>query len=107
MTDARITGALLTTTGTPEGRCGRRKMTADLRRSGIDVAGCTVDRLMRDESPSGIVRGRKHHTTIADRNASRAPDLLERYFIVTSQAGSGSPTSSTCRQVGVCLCGLE
>ncbi|WP_418006001.1 integrase core domain-containing protein [Mycobacterium sp. PDNC021] len=43
---------------------------------------------------SGIVRGREHRTTIVDRNASRAPDLLERDFIVTSQAGSGSPTSS-------------
>ncbi|MFF1552971.1 IS3 family transposase [Rhodococcus erythropolis] len=40
-----------------EGLYGRRKMTAHLRRSGHQVAACTVDRLMRDEGLAGIVRG--------------------------------------------------
>ena len=78
--DAQITDALLATVDTPEGMYGRRKMTAHLRRTGIDVARCTVDRLMRDEGLSGIVRGRKHRTTIADKNATRAPDLVDRDF---------------------------
>lgn len=80
LTDAQVTDALLATVDAPEGMYGRRKMTAHLRRQGIDVARCTVDRLMRDEGLSGIVRGRKHRTTIADRNALRAPDLVDRDF---------------------------
>jgi putative transposase len=40
-----------------------------------------VDRLMRDEGLSGVVRGRRHRTTIAGGKGSRrAPDLLDRDF---------------------------
>jgi putative transposase len=59
---------------------GRRKMTAYLRRQGHRVAGCTVDRLMGDEGLSGVVRGRRHRTTIPGKDARRAPDLLDRDF---------------------------
>jgi putative transposase len=53
----------------------------DLRRQGRDVAACTVDRLMRDEGLSGVVRGRRHRTTIpGGKNSRRAPDLLDRDF---------------------------
>ena len=65
VSDAHLTDALRATVGTPEGMYGRRKMTAYLRRQGHRVAGCTVDRLMRDEGLSGVIRGRKHRTTIA------------------------------------------
>lgn len=66
---------------TPEGMYGRRKMIAHLRRQGRRVAVCTVDRLMRDEGLSGLVRGGKHRTTIAgDQDKRRAPDLLDRDF---------------------------
>lgn len=84
VTDAQLTDALLATVDTPEGMYGRRKMTAYLRRRGIEVARCTVDRLMRDEGLSGIVRGRRHRTTIADKTASRAPDLVDRDFTATA-----------------------
>ena len=60
VSDAHLTDALRATVGTPEGMYGRRKMTAYLRRQGHRVAGCTVDRLMRDEGLSGVIRGRKH-----------------------------------------------
>ncbi|MDT7770309.1 MAG: putative transposase [Mycobacterium sp.] len=81
VTDAQLTDALRATVGTPEGMYGRRKMTAYLRRRGYRVAGCTVDRLMRDEGLSGVVRGRRHRTTIAGgKGARRAPDLLDRDF---------------------------
>jgi putative transposase len=93
--DAELTDALLATVGTPEGMYGRRKMTAYLRREGHGVARCTVDRLMRDEGLSGITRGRRHRTTIADKDAARPADLLDRDFNAT--APSGSPTSPTCR----------
>src|SRR5436190_17193027 len=80
VTDSCLTDALRATIGTPEGMYGRRKMTAHLRRQGYRVAACTVDRLMRDEGLSGVVRGRKHRTTIPRKDARRAPDLLDRDF---------------------------
>ncbi|MGF7122737.1 hypothetical protein J2X34_003161 [Rhodococcus sp. BE178] len=81
VTDAHLTNALLRTADTAEGRYGRRKMTAYLRRNGHQVAACTVDRLMSDEGLSGIVRGRRHRTTIrGGKNSRRAPDLLDRDF---------------------------
>lgn len=78
--DAVIIDALLATVGTPEGVYGRRKMTAHLRRTGHDVSQRRVDRLMRDLGLNGRVRGRGVRTTVPDRNAERAPDLLERDF---------------------------
>jgi putative transposase len=81
ITDAGLTDALRATVGTPEGMYGRRKMTAYLRRQGHQVAACTVDRLMGDEGLSGVVRGRKHRTTVAGgKDSRRAPDLLDRDF---------------------------
>jgi putative transposase len=55
-------------------------MTASLRRQGHRVAVCTVDRLMRDDGLSDVVRGRRHRTTIPGKDARRAPDLLDRDF---------------------------
>jgi putative transposase len=81
VTDARLTDALRATVRTPEGMYGRRKMTAYLRRQGHRVARCTVDRLMGDEGLSGVVRGRRHRTTIpGGKDARRALDLLDRDF---------------------------
>ncbi len=45
---------------------GAHKMWHELRREGIEVARCTVERLMRQAGLSGAVRGRKVRTTIAD-----------------------------------------
>jgi transposase InsO family protein len=84
-TDVVLTDALRATVGTPEGMYGRRKMTAYLRRQGYTAAACTIDRLMRDEGLSGVVRGRRHRTTIAGgKDARRAPDLLDRDFSATA-----------------------
>jgi transposase InsO family protein len=81
ITDAGLTDALLATIDTPEGMYGRRKMTAYLRRQGHQVAACTIDRLMSDEGLSGVIRGRKHRTTIpGGKDSRRAPDLLDRDF---------------------------
>jgi transposase InsO family protein len=85
LTDAALTDALRATVGTPEGMYGRRKMTAYLRRQGYTAPACTIDRLMRDEGLSGVVRGRRHRTTIAGgKDARRAPDLLDRDFSATA-----------------------
>ena len=80
VTDAVIIDALVATRGTPEGLYGRRKMTAHLRRQGLQVAHCTVDRLMRDLGMNGVRRGKKLRTTIPGRDGNRAGDLLDRDF---------------------------
>lgn len=79
-TDAVVIDALLATAGTPESMYGRRKMTALLRRRGLAVSARRVDRLMRELGMRGRTRGRGVRTTIPDKNATRAPDLLDRDF---------------------------
>ncbi|WP_091699693.1 IS3 family transposase [Micrococcus terreus] len=64
----------------PESMYGRRKMTALLRRQGLAVSARRVDRLMRQLGINGLVRGKGVRTTVPDRNAARAPDLLDRDF---------------------------
>jgi putative transposase len=86
ITDAVVTNALLTARTSPDGRptpeslYGRRKMTALLRRRGLPVAHCTVDRLMRELGVQGVRRGKQPRTTIPDADGRRARDLLDRDF---------------------------
>ena len=71
---------------TPESLYGRRKMTALLRRRGLAVAHCTVDRLMREQGMQGmqgmqgVRRGKAPRTTTPSTGGTRAGDLLERDF---------------------------
>lgn len=70
MSDAAVVDALLAARVSPEGRMtpeglyGRRKTTALLRRRGLVVAHCTVDRLMRDLAMNGVRRGKGVRTTV-------------------------------------------
>ncbi len=64
----------------PESLYGSLKTWADLRRQGIPVARCTVERLMRASGWRGVTRARMVKTTISDPAASRAPDLVRRNF---------------------------
>jgi putative transposase len=64
----------------PESLYGAAKMWAHLNRQGIPVARCTVERLMRGNGWRGVVRTRKVRTTIPDRAAHRASDLIDRCF---------------------------
>ncbi len=59
---------------------GARKVWWALRREGIDVARCTVERLMRAEGLKGALRGKRRRTTISDAQAERARDLVDRDF---------------------------
>jgi putative transposase len=59
-------------------------MWAHLRREGIEVARCTIERLMRVNGWHGVVRAAKVRTTIADPAADRAPDLVDRQFRVSA-----------------------
>ena len=63
---------------------GAEKVWRQLRREKVDVARCTVERLMRGMGLRGAVRGRAFKvTTVADTNAVRPPDLVERQFAAT------------------------
>ena len=55
-------------------------MTHLLRRRGLNVALCTVDRLMKDLAMSGVRRGKRPRTTIPTKDGQRAGDLLDRNF---------------------------
>ena len=59
---------------------GARKVWLALRREGVDVARCTVERLMAELGLTGAVRGKVKKTTIADPAGSRPPDLVQRRF---------------------------
>ena len=59
---------------------GARKVWRQLHRDGIEVARCTVERLMRQQGLAGAVRGTPKRTTVADTEASRPADLLHRDF---------------------------
>jgi len=62
---------------------GPRKVWRQLKREGIDVARCTVERLMREMGLQGAVRGKTFKTTIPDTAAVRPPDLVDRNFTAT------------------------
>jgi putative transposase len=59
---------------------GARKVWHELRRQGVQVARCTVERLMRQAGLAGAVRGRKVRTTVGDPGQKRACDRLGRDF---------------------------
>jgi putative transposase len=64
---------------------GQRNMRQHhLRRHGMLVARCTVERLMRAQGMHGAVRGKVKRTTIADPAAERARDLVGRDFNPTA-----------------------
>jgi putative transposase len=59
---------------------GARKVWLTLRREGIEVSRCTVERLMRTLGLRGARRGSRPRTTISDPTAARPADLVQRRF---------------------------
>jgi putative transposase len=59
---------------------GVRKVWRQLQRQGIDVARCTVARLMRQMGLKGVVRGRSIRTTVSDAAAPCPRDRVNRQF---------------------------
>jgi putative transposase len=60
---------------------GARKVWKQLRRDGVEVARCTVERLMRAEDMSGVVSIRaRPRTTVPGDGRDRPRDLVERDF---------------------------
>ena len=68
----------------PESLYGSLKTWAHLRRQGVRVARCTVERLMRANGWKGVSRARTTRTTVPDPGHSRAPDLVERDFTASA-----------------------
>jgi len=62
---------------------GAPKMWRQLHIEGIEIARCTVERLMRRLGIAGAVRGQKPRTTIPDEAAARPADLVQRDFTAT------------------------
>jgi len=68
-----------------KGLYGARKVWWQLQREGIDVAKCTVERLMAKHGLKGAIRGKKWRTTTPDGQAAqRAPDLVDRDFTASA-----------------------
>ena len=63
------------------GLYGARKVWHALTQAGIDVARCTVERLMRDMGLQGVVRGRKIITTNPDAARPCPEDKVSRIFM--------------------------
>lgn len=59
---------------------GARKVWRQLRREGLEVARCTVGRLMRAMGLRGVVRGKAVRTTVSDKAALCPLDRVNRDF---------------------------
>ncbi|MGG5754107.1 IS3 family transposase [Zafaria sp. Z1313] len=64
---------------------GARKVHAQLRREGTEVARCTVERLMRAEGLRGVSRAKGPRTTKPAPETGRPADLVERRFSAEAQ----------------------
>lgn len=60
---------------------GADKVWRQLRREGLNVARCTVERLMRRLGLQGVRRGKSVKTTVSDRNAPCPLDRVNRQFV--------------------------
>jgi putative transposase len=78
--DEQLTAEILRVHKANRGVYGARKVWQQLRRDGVAVARCTVERLMRALGLEGVVRGRPKRTTVPDQAAPRPADLLCRDF---------------------------
>jgi putative transposase len=64
------------------GLYGSRKVWHQLRREGVKIAKCTVERLMRDMGLAGVRRGKKAVTTVSNPKAPCPLDKVNREFKV-------------------------
>lgn len=63
---------------------GARKVWHQLRREGVQVARCTVERLMSAMGLKGVIRGKPCKTTIPAKDAYCPEDLVNRHFKATA-----------------------
>jgi putative transposase len=62
---------------------GARKVWAELNRQGVEVARCTVERLMREIGLGGLLRDTSPRTTRPAAETGRPGDLVKRDFTAT------------------------
>ena len=62
---------------------GRFTVWHQLKLEDMEVARCTVERLMRQLGLRGVVRGQRTFTTISDPRQNRVLDLVKRNFTAT------------------------
>jgi len=68
-----------------DGCYGAKKAWKQLNREGVEVANCTVRRLMKAQGLTGVRRGRQFKlTTITDENQHRPSDLVDRQFVASA-----------------------
>lgn len=86
VSDAKVLNTILDLRTTAEGKpsaeslYGYRKTWHTLRAMGLEVARCTVARLMSANALKGAVRAGKVRTTFPGKDGKRAGDLLDRDF---------------------------
>jgi putative transposase len=78
--DGELTARIRTIHEENYGVYGARKVHAELRRQGRQVARCTVERLMRADGLRGVSRARGPRTTKPAPETGRPADLVERRF---------------------------
>lgn len=57
-----------------------RKVWRQMRREGFDIARCMVERLMREMSLAGVIRGKPVRTTASNRATPCPLDQVNRQF---------------------------
>ncbi len=72
-----------------------RKVWRQLHIEGIEVARCTIERLMRALGLASVVRGKNVGTTVTDPAAERPEDLVDGTSRPPARTSCGSPTSPT------------
>jgi putative transposase len=78
--DAKLKAEIARVHAEQFGVYGARKVWRQLRREGIAVARCTVERLMGELGLEGVRRGKPRRTTTPDETTARPADLVERNF---------------------------
>ena len=82
---------------------GAPRIHAELRAQGIRVGRKRVARLLREAGLHGASRRKWVTTTVRDRNARPAPDLVNRNFTAAAPTVCGSPISLTFQR-GLAFC---
>ena len=75
---------------------GARKVWAESNRQGVDVARCTVERLMREIGLRGLLRDKSPRTTRPAAETGRPGDLVNATLPRPDRTSCGSRTSPTC-----------
>jgi putative transposase len=78
--DALLTDRIRTIHELSRQNYGVPRIYAEFRAEGVRIGRKRVARLMRAEGLFGVSRRKRHRTTVRDRDARPAPDLVERRF---------------------------